>query len=268
MWIFCCGMMRSGSTVQYQITKDIVETSGTGYGLGWIEVHDFPEAYASQPYEEQRLVVKTHAFTEKIGEVIASGEGRAIYVHRDIRDVTVSLMHKRKKSFWYILLATPFMEMVLENHKDWTSQPGILVSKYEEMIADLKQEVLRIANYLEIPLKETEAEQIASKHALERQIAKVKQLETSERQSGNMLDSELLFHRNHIHSGQVGQWVNSLTTSQVRLLETLARDTFETDRDYKGNRTSLIVVRTVKILNKVLVFSKSKLLSVRGVLSR
>jgi len=261
-------MMRSGSTVQYQITKDIVETSGKGYGLGWVEVHDFAEVYASHLDEEQRLVVKTHAFTPKIGELIASGEGRAIYVHRDIRDVTVSLMHKRKKSFWYILLATPFIEMVLENHKNWTSQPGILISKYEEMVSDLKQEVLRIARYLEIPLKETEAEQIASKYTLERQIAKVKQLETSERQSGKMVDSELLFHRNHIHSGQVGQWVTSLTTFQVHLLETLARDTFGASGDFGGDHTNLIVVRGVKILNKVLVFSKSKLLSVRGVLSR
>ena len=30
MWVFCCGMIRSGSTVQYHLTKDIVEVKMGG----------------------------------------------------------------------------------------------------------------------------------------------------------------------------------------------------------------------------------------------
>ena len=39
-WIICCGMVRSGSTLQYQIVKDIVESKDIGKGLGFFEGPD------------------------------------------------------------------------------------------------------------------------------------------------------------------------------------------------------------------------------------
>ncbi|MCB8984005.1 MAG: sulfotransferase domain-containing protein [Ardenticatenaceae bacterium] len=257
-------MMRSGSTLQYQITKDIVETSGTGYALGWIETEDFPMLHKRYEQESRNIVAKTHAYIDGIGEMIIGGEAKAIYVHRDIRDVTVSLMNKRNKSFWYILLTTPFIELVLENHRNWTAQTGILISRYEEMVANLKQEVLRIASYLNVPLGEVEAAHIASKYALERQIAKVKQLETQDEDSVNMMDSELLFHRNHIHSGDVGQWANTLTKFQVGVVEALVKDKLRTSENYEyGVSVSPAIIYMIKALNKVVVPIKGKGLSLR-----
>ena len=32
MWVFCGGMIRSGSTLQYQIAADLVERLGVGHG--------------------------------------------------------------------------------------------------------------------------------------------------------------------------------------------------------------------------------------------
>ena len=36
MLVFCCGMMRAGSTVQYQIATELIESQNLGMSLGWI----------------------------------------------------------------------------------------------------------------------------------------------------------------------------------------------------------------------------------------
>ena len=43
MWVFCCGMQRSGSTLQYQIAARLVEQAGLGQRLEWVEPGRFPE---------------------------------------------------------------------------------------------------------------------------------------------------------------------------------------------------------------------------------
>ena len=37
MWIFCCGMERSGSTVQFQISAQLVEDAGLGKRVEWVK---------------------------------------------------------------------------------------------------------------------------------------------------------------------------------------------------------------------------------------
>lgn len=37
MWVFCGGMLRSASTLQFQITSRLVTEAGIGQQIGWID---------------------------------------------------------------------------------------------------------------------------------------------------------------------------------------------------------------------------------------
>lgn len=43
MWVFCCGMFRSASTLQFQITTRLVKDAGIGQQVGWIDANRFWE---------------------------------------------------------------------------------------------------------------------------------------------------------------------------------------------------------------------------------
>ena len=42
MWVFCCGMQRSASTLQFQIAAELVERAGLGERVGWVRPEQFP----------------------------------------------------------------------------------------------------------------------------------------------------------------------------------------------------------------------------------
>ena len=68
MWIFCCGMRRSGSTLQYQLTARIVEEEGIGKRVEWVKPADFPVLREKYKDYEGLKVFKSHIYTSEIGE--------------------------------------------------------------------------------------------------------------------------------------------------------------------------------------------------------
>ena len=112
MWVFCCGMVRSGSTVQYQLTAEIVESVGVGRALGCAEREQFSQLQTQYMGEKGFLVVNCHKYFEEAAELISEGEAKAVYIYRDIRDVIVSIMNKNKTSFWQIIRGS-FIESTL-----------------------------------------------------------------------------------------------------------------------------------------------------------
>ena len=65
MYIDCVGMMRSGSTLQYNIVAEILELKEIGKRLGWEhheEFHKIKEKYINEKYN----VFKNHFLTDEI----------------------------------------------------------------------------------------------------------------------------------------------------------------------------------------------------------
>lgn len=221
MWVFCCGMRRSGSTLQYQLTANIVESRGIGRALGWVEPQQFPQLRASHIGEKGLLVVKCHTYVREAAELFSRREAKAIYVHRDIRDVVVSMMNKNRISFWQVV-QSGFVGQVLEEYSDWSKVGDILVSRYEVMIADLRWEVLRIADYLGVDLDESSASQIAERHTIDQQVQRIQSFDYENlgiRVGTSAYDPVSLLHKNHIHSAQVEQWRAVLSCFQIGLIE-------------------------------------------------
>lgn len=227
MWIFCCGMQRSGSTLQFQITARLVEETGLGRRVEWVPAEEFPQLrqkYADYPGWK---VFKHHLCTGEMAAEFYRHNALGVYSFRDLRDVVVSIMRKYGLSFDQ-LWDGEFLPQTLFHYHRWTTLPRVLVSKYEDMVADLPGEVARIAAHLGIPCDRPRCERIASEYTLQRQrerIEEAKRLGRLRRGLADVLyDPYTNLHTDHIHAGEIGGWAKTLSVGQVALIEDYARD--------------------------------------------
>lgn len=233
MLILCCGMVRSGSTLQYQLASELVTTTAAGKPLGWISDRQYSQLITAHENHAELLITKCHDYSSEAGDLVSDGKAKAIYVYRDIRDVVVSKLNKNGHSF-RSLIQSGFVERVLKNDSRWNSTGSILCSRYEEMTMDLNREVRRIARFLGLRIEDALVRLIAEKYSLENQVGRILSFdyETKGVRGGRSLyDPSSLLHRNHIFSGKSGQWKTALTGIQTAALEYRAHEWLE-DRGY------------------------------------
>lgn len=238
MWVFCCGMYRSGSTLQFQITSELVTQTGRGIQMGWIDARRFAEVKQEQEnktgLESPCLkVVKVHDCTPAIRAEFEQQNAIGIYSFRDLRDVFVSMMQQQQKSFAQ-LWQENFIESCLHNHQLWTSLPTVLVSAYEKMIADVPGEVQRIARHLGLNLTETEGQTIAANYNLDKQRTRIARFRAELLQTPlnpedhrtifDYHDEKTLLHLNHIHTVKAGRWQDELSDQQADLIAERVRN--------------------------------------------
>jgi len=228
VWIFCCGMQRSGSTLQFQIAADLVENAGLGKRVEWIKSDEFPEIREKHAEYTKWKVFKNHVLTDEMRTEFDCRHAMGVYVFRDLRDVIVSAMKKYSMSF-NELWDSDFLGECLTQFDRWTSLPSVLVSKYEDVVVDLPAEVERIAFHLGIKPEADELRRIAAEYAMEKQKQRIQQA----RQRGGLkqgvadgsqYDPYSNLHSNHIQSGAIDEWKNHLSLHQVALIEDRARD--------------------------------------------
>ncbi|NEQ23801.1 MAG: sulfotransferase [Microcoleus sp. SIO2G3] len=208
-------MFRSASTLQFQITTQLVQESGTGIQVGWIDAKRFAEVRSRYADESGYKVIKIHICPEPIQAEFRSGNAIGIYIHRDIRDVYASMMKQRQKSFDF-LWSEGFLDTCLESYQTWTQLPNVLVSQYADVMADLPREVDRIAQHLKIPISRDRARSIAAAHDLnanQQRIAQFRQqllttpLDPSDhREIVDYHEEATLLHMNHIDPAKVDRW--------------------------------------------------------------
>lgn len=234
-WIVCAGMVRSGSTVQYQLASEVVKKYLGGKALGFVTPSTFPSLYNTYASTDDTYVVKIHAFSREIAELAATREAHVLYISRDIRDVTVSLMHKLHLSFWEVLFHS-HIRSALRHYHQWNTIDNVLASRYETTVDDLSQEAHRIARFLGVDLPPSAAEEIARHHSLEKQQSRIQRGapshdERSASYSPHGRDPASELHSNHIHSGKNEQWREALSPFQLAVLEHLAHE-WMIDRGY------------------------------------
>lgn len=233
MWVFCCGMFRSASTLQFQITSRIVKDQGLGQQIGWIDAKRFAEVRKECESNSGFKVIKVHLCTNEIAEAFHNNEAIGIYTFRDLRDVYASYMSQRMKPFHY-LWNEGLLDTCLESHRWWTSLPHILVSHYEDLVADLPGEVQRIANHLGVTLNGETCEQIASDYSIEHQQKRIHQFKQTllkternpddHREIVDYHDENSLLHVNHIHSAKTGRWQAELTDTEAATIVNYVKD--------------------------------------------
>lgn len=233
MWVFCCGMFRSASTLQFQITTRIVKDYGLGKQIGWIDAKRFAEVREKYCHDQGLQVIKVHVCTDEIAETFQRHEAIGIYTFRDIRDVYASYMSQRTKPFDF-LWQEGFLETCLKSYEQWTNLPNVLISCYEDIVQDLPEEVRRIAHHLGVSLSPETCEQIASDYSIEHQQKRIQQFKQQLLQSErnphdhreivDYHDEESLLHLNHIHSAKNGRWQNDLSPLEAERIVHYVQD--------------------------------------------
>jgi hypothetical protein len=227
MWIFCGGMPRSGSTLQFQLTAHLVEHAGMGSRVGWVPPEEFPRLRDERAAASGWKVFKTHTCTPEIRAELEAGNAKGVYVFRDIRDVLVSRMRKAGVTFDHVWEGR-LLDRALTGFERWTSIEAVLVSRYEAMVADVPGEVGRIAAHLGIAVARDDCERVASEYTVTRQRERIRQAEATgrlERLAGRSVfyDPVSNLHVDHIRSGRSGEWRTVLARAEVAMVEDRAK---------------------------------------------
>lgn len=220
-WVFCAGMIRSGSTLQYQLASSIVEHSGLGHRVKYAPESEFEMVLDRHTNDTGLKVFKAHVCTGKLYDLAKSGQAKVIYSYRDIRDVAVSAMKKFDKSFDELVNAG-WLDQAITDYYAWTNMPHVLVSRYEEMNSNLTQELSRIAVCLGLIVNTETLSKLAEQYDIPAQLQRIDALKRRYGQrtdeSDIVFDEDELLHHNHIHKGEVGGWKNQLTPLQQHYL--------------------------------------------------
>jgi hypothetical protein len=222
MWIFCCGMIRSASTLQYQIVAHIVEAAGLGQRVPFFPPDKFPAVVLERSGDPSWKVAKMHTCTTAAAAQLKNGSAVGVCSFRDVRDIIVSLMEKEGRPFekeW----AVRVVRGCLQNFERWTRHPQVLVSRYEDLLHRQEQEVARVATHIGLELDAAKYRQIAAEYSIPRQRQRIEQLAAEHRFEGKRgkyrFDPESLLHANHIKSEGAAGWKSVLTAEQVYVLE-------------------------------------------------
>lgn len=235
--VICAGMYRACSTWQYDVVAHLLETYRSGHRLGYL----LPEQYVAARRNRALAgeigvcptgcwtVFKSHDAAGCFARSVSEGRARVIYAYRDVRDVTFSLMHKRSLTF-EALLRQGMIHQVLANDRFWTRQPGVLIQRYDRILADPVGSVCELAAFLEITLEPGEAERIADEYSLASNKARTDALRRQLEQQGVDLSQAAnalichgatLLHWNHVRDGSSGSWYGESTPRQRRVFARL-----------------------------------------------
>ncbi len=140
-WIFCGGMLRAGSTLQYQIASELIERSGLGVRSPYADPMSHEGALQAAVPKGISRTFKSHALTPSIMERLADGNAVALYSFRDLRDVIASQQQKNGWSLGERDLRALVADL-LATDSAWRSLPRVHVVRYESMVTRLLEEVL------------------------------------------------------------------------------------------------------------------------------
>lgn len=228
MWVFCCGMYRSASTLQFQVAAELVKNANIGLQVGWIDANRFDEIREQYRNTYRLKVVKVHKCTEPIRSEFLQENAIGIYSYRDVRDVYASMMKQRQKPFEF-LWNEGFLDECLDNFKRWTDLRNVIVSRYQDILNDIPKEVQQIANLLGVPITRDKCREIAEHYEIAAQKKRIESFKTKlltlerspndHRELVDYHDENNLLHINHIDAVKTGRWKDDLNIHEVAAIE-------------------------------------------------
>jgi len=202
-YIICCGMPRSGSTLQYQIVKACLELNDNVEVHGWLEEDEYESFFKScKKSNGLTTLIKIHNFHNLFKDNRLFSNSKFIYVHRDVRDVFISQMNKMEKSFNEILLSDFFVDIHFHFYK-WLNFPNSYRTTYKRLMENMTKEVQNITFFLDLNISEVQVQGIVEDLSIDNQLKKIRNLDSDE-----IFDKQTLLHPNHINSGEQGQFKN------------------------------------------------------------
>ena len=150
MKIICLGMIRSGSTLQFNLAKGVLTSVGA----------EVDELYRENVTRDDVLditsrggsvILKSHLIDpDALSDAINSG-CRIVYTYRDLRDVYVSV---RRMAGWSIEHFFEHVDQSIEQMDELSGASSTLLQKYESIYGDLPRATIEIAKFLNYELSD------------------------------------------------------------------------------------------------------------------
>lgn len=214
--ILCAGLPRSGSTWIYNAVLELCREYGNTIG---VYSDDFPENLRELIRSNQTLVIKSHAPSQYLCELVRFFGGKSIVSVRDPRDCVVSLMEVFgfEKSAAIISVknsADAIEKLLLEN------KSSIFV--YEDM-PDRLAAIMRLGNDIGYPVETAFAQTMAENLEPEKIRTRVMELERQGvLDSSNAVGSytnETHWHPGHVGNGKIGKYINTLSKFDIAQID-------------------------------------------------
>ncbi len=220
MIVLSAGMQRSGTRWYYNLINDAMVAAGHPTALDVREKHSLDflslprcnltrlrSRYLKRLDEVSKqnisFVVKTHRRpSPSLAAYLDSGQFKATYIYRDLRDVILSGLERGEKirangearRFYGIGPYRTFARLhtleggiiwakwqLFSRWKAWMRCKGVLLVRYEDLIADTLGQLKRFTEYVDLDLPESDLQEILSNYQRDRafkgEIKKPKPLE-------------------------------------------------------------------------------------------
>lgn len=214
--VVCCGMSRSGSTLQYQLVKAILEHVEWGQGVGFANKWD----------ESSNAIVKAERYAPWLGEMIDEGTAVGVSIHRDPRQVAISLLHfYTKRSEWQSGPLPTWWDVIgdwlpkaIEWHDKWTTH-GVPSFCYENSYDQLMHLGYRCAEAVGVDPDSVDLIELTDN------LWPHHQVQRTERMTKWIDNQDTLLTKNHFSRFR-GQrtWDYRLTLAQIFDVQDIARD--------------------------------------------
>lgn len=230
--VFLCSFPKAGTHWTHEILSMLISNSTQYNTFGTVEnmLEAIADANAVNSRSSPRFFV-THLPYKYLPTQVRNGKGKIVYVQRNPKDLHVSLYNHQKgkgimkdNTTWAEFFEMFVMgEMKLyggwfQYSKDWEKEldkNNILTLYFEDMKQDIVGNVLKMAEFLEVPCSKEFAEEIADKCSFD----KLKNNKIDETATLDKEGKSRLFRK-----GEVGDWKNWFTVSQNERFDALYSD--------------------------------------------
>jgi len=213
--IICNGMIRSGSTLLYNLAYHVASQKYSVNKLGYKENIDTSTCATDD--SKSVHILKANGFLPNTRQLVEGGHAQVLYIHRDLRDVyaadkvyTRRLGHSHYGSndgiiqHMMICLST-FMSLRSIARSEW---------RYEDVMGNgLDWLIRQIAKALDVSLTDDFVHNLTQEFSLSKTMKMVGGL--------GRVDPNTLFHPMHTSGGRVGIWESELSEMEAGAIEML-----------------------------------------------
>lgn len=212
MLVVVCGMHRSGSTLVWQITRQLLYGRPGLRNPRGIPTSEFPVA-AADP--DDLLLVKVHYRSAVPASDFPDEGALYIYTYRDVRDVVASLFRKGRPSMTQRggEKSRAIAQRELRGDGFWRQRRVVWIGRYEHFRDDVPGLVNSLAGFLGVPVTPERVADITDWVSIDRQHERIV------RYHYGGIDPDLRITGAHITDGREGAWRDTLTLSELEAVE-------------------------------------------------
>lgn len=214
--IVICGMPRSGSTLLFNLIKQITLI----YSQKVNTYFNYDSEYRNLLTAETSIYVKkNHRFSPLLSKRIEKKLTIGFFTHRDLRDVVVSLIQKGRITDFYEWLNRRKLRKIVNDSMLYAHTKNIILISYDDLLNNKRKIISKISAELNIQLSDEEIENLIKSSDIE----KIKK-QIADRRTLDVIDISTQLHSNHIKDGIVGKWKEKLNEDQIKIINEKSQD--------------------------------------------